>query len=346
MTGRRQNRSGRTCINGGESRMTAPATSGRFALLSDGRTVEIRHATPEDVDDVRRMHEELSPDNSYFRFFSFSPKAPEREAVRVCRPEGADHAALLAWLAGELVGVASYEPTTRPGVAEIAFAVSDEMHGHGIATLLLEHLVSLARQRHLSAFSAETLPENMAMQRVFADAGLHGRAALRRWRYRAADAAAQGTRARNSISYLDAVAGRASRADVASLQHLLRASLGRGHRRRPAPRIGRPGDPAQHRLRRLHRSGLSGESARALDGGPGLPGIRRRPAGGRRPRGHRGAARAGTGGGRGVRQARRALARRDHREPGRRRRGPAGNLPPVRDAPGRPELLRPRVARP
>ena len=254
--------------------MTDPASSGRFALLSDGRTVEIRHARPEDLDDVRRMHEQLSPDNSYFRFFSFSPKAPEREAVRVCRPEGTDHAALLARLAGELVGVASYEPTTRPGVAEIAFAVSDEMHGHGIATLLLEHLVSLARQRHLSAFSAETLPENMAMQRVFADAGLHGRAAFRRWRDRADDAVAQ-QRGRGTRQ----LPGRGGRPGQPGGRRQpaapARAGLGRGHRRWPAPRLGRPGDPAQHRLRRLHRPGLPGEPPRALDGGPGLPGIRR-----------------------------------------------------------------------
>ncbi len=200
--------------------MTDPASAGKFALLSDGRTVEIRSARPDDIDDVRRMHEKLSPDNAYFRFFSFSPKAPEREAVRVCRADGPDHAALLARLAGELVGVASYEPTSRPGVAEIAFAVSDEMHGRGIATLLLEHLVSLARQRHLSAFTAETLPENMAMQRVFADAGLHIERHF-------ADGVIElmmplpSTEGVELDSYLDAVADRASRADVASLQHLL-----------------------------------------------------------------------------------------------------------------------------
>ncbi len=214
--------------------MTDPASSGKFALLSDGRTVEIRHAWPDDIDDVRRMHEQLSPDNSYFRFFSFSPKAPEREAARVCRPESPDHVALLARLAGELVGVASYEPTSRPGIAELAFAVSDDMHGHGIATLLLEHLVSVALQRHLTAFSAETLPENMAMQGVFVDAGLKVERHF-------ADGVIHlmmplpSTGGEELESYLDAVADRASRADVASLQHLLEpksvAVIGAGRHR-------------------------------------------------------------------------------------------------------------------
>src|SRR5260370_1131182 len=46
------------------------------------------------------------------------------------------------------------------------------MHQRGIATLLLEHLVSLARAQQLRAFTAETLSENTPMLRVFSEAGL------------------------------------------------------------------------------------------------------------------------------------------------------------------------------
>jgi acyl-CoA synthetase (NDP forming)/RimJ/RimL family protein N-acetyltransferase len=199
--------------------MTTPAAAS-YALLSDGSTVEIRPARPRDADDIRHMHQQMSPDNAYFRFFSFSPQAPEREAQRLARPEGPDHAALLARLDGMLIGVASYEPTQRPGVAEIAFAVSDEMHGRGVATLLLEHLVSLARQRRLTAFAAETLPENLAMQRVFADAGLP---VERQFANGVIELTMPlpGHDGGRLDHYLDAVAGRASTADVASLRHLL-----------------------------------------------------------------------------------------------------------------------------
>ena len=205
-----------------------------YALLADGSTVEIRQARPEDADDVRQMHADLSPSNSYFRFFSYSPQAPEREAQRLCRPDDDQHSALLARLDGQLVGVASYEPAGRPGVAEIAFAVSDEMHGRGVATLLLEHLVSIARQRRLTAFAAETLPDNLAMQRVFADAGLPVERQF-------ADGLIElvmplpGHDGGQLDHYLDAVAGRASRAEVASLRHLLLpesvAVIGAGRRR-------------------------------------------------------------------------------------------------------------------
>jgi GNAT superfamily N-acetyltransferase len=157
--------------------VTAPA--GVYALLADGRTVEIRPAMPADFAAVKAMHEAMSPGNSYLRFFSLSRLAAEQEARRVTREPGPGHAALLALYDGQIVGLASFEVTRdgagRPGggrTAEVAFAVADTMHHRGIATLLLEHLVSLARARPLEALTAETLQENTGMLRVFSDAGL------------------------------------------------------------------------------------------------------------------------------------------------------------------------------
>jgi acyl-CoA synthetase (NDP forming)/GNAT superfamily N-acetyltransferase len=192
-----------------------------YALLADGSTVEIRPARPEDAEAVRAMHAVMSPDNLYLRFFSLSPNSGEREALRVCRPPGADHGALLAWLAGRLVGVASYEPVGTAGSAEVAFAVPDDMHHRGLATLLLEHLVSLARRRGLTAFTATTLLENNAMLGVFASAGLPVHRTL-------ADGEVQLTFPLpgddgdpNVDTYLDSVAHREIRADVASLRSVL-----------------------------------------------------------------------------------------------------------------------------
>ena len=203
--------------------MTSPSTeTSTYALLTDGSTVEIRAAEPKDAEAVREMHAAMSPDNIYLRFFSLSPRAADTEARRVTREPGPDHAALLAWLGKRLVGVASYEATGKPGVVEVAFAVPDDMHRRGIATLLLEHLVSLARRRGQRAFAAETLAENAAMLAVFADAGLP---VQRRF----ADGVVEltfplpGIRDDQTLdAYLASVASREGRADVASLSHLLR----------------------------------------------------------------------------------------------------------------------------
>ena len=167
------------------------------------------------------MHAAMSPDNIYLRFFSMSPGVAEREARRVCREPDSDHAALLAWQGDRLVGVAAYEPAGKPGVAEVAFAVSDDMHGRGIASVLLEHLVWRARQSGLRAFTAETLAENSAMLRVFADVGLPANRRIADGMVELTLPLPRGDDKHRLGSYLEAVASRESRADVASLRPLL-----------------------------------------------------------------------------------------------------------------------------
>jgi acyl-CoA synthetase (NDP forming)/GNAT superfamily N-acetyltransferase len=209
--------------------------AGRYALLTDGSTVFIRAAASSDAAAVRAMHAAMSPDNLYLRFFSLSPRNADAEAQRVSREPGLDHAALLAWLGDRLVGVASYEPTGKPGAAEVAFAVPDDMHGRGIATLLLEHLVSVGRERGLRAFTAEALPENRPMLEVFADAGLPVQRRMTDGVVELTFPLPAGDDDRSLDGYLDSVAARESRADVASLRPLLQpasvAVVGAGRRR-------------------------------------------------------------------------------------------------------------------
>ena len=193
-----------------------------YALLVDGSTVEIRPAEPGDFGAVKAMHEAMSPDNAYLRFFSLSRTAAETEARRICREPRPGRVALLALAGGEVVGCASYETLQgQPGQrAELAFAVADHMHHKGIATLLLEHLVSYARSHQITAFTGYTLTENAAMLKVFADAGLpvHRRTedgVVDMTIPLPEDGAGTGLN-----GYLNAVAERERHADVASLRHV------------------------------------------------------------------------------------------------------------------------------
>jgi acyl-CoA synthetase (NDP forming)/GNAT superfamily N-acetyltransferase len=200
---------------------TAQDTGRVYALLADGTTVEIREAGPDDFDAVQAMHEAMAPDNIYLRFFSYSRRSAETEARRICRDPTPGGAALLALRDGELVGVASYaELIGHPGQAEVAFAVADHMHHKGIATLLLEHLVSLARSRKITTFTAETLTENMAMLEVFADAGLPVQRHIADEVYELTFPLPQDEDGTALDTYLSAVAERESSADVASLRHI------------------------------------------------------------------------------------------------------------------------------
>jgi acyl-CoA synthetase (NDP forming)/GNAT superfamily N-acetyltransferase len=206
-----------------------------YALLADGTTIEIRTVRPDDFDAVRDMHERMAPDNLYLRFFSMSRVAAEQAARRICREPAPDHAALLAVLDGKVVGCGTYE---RLGAgspsAEVAMAVADDMHNRGVGTLLLEHLVSLARGRGVRTLVAETLSENALMLKVFADAGLQARRTLADGVYEITFPLPAGEADAALGTYRDAVAERERSADVASLRHMLApasvAVIGAGRR--------------------------------------------------------------------------------------------------------------------
>jgi acyl-CoA synthetase (NDP forming)/GNAT superfamily N-acetyltransferase len=217
-----------------------------YALLADGTTVEIRPAGLDDFGAVKAMHEALSPGNAYMRFFNLSRTAADTEARRICRDPSPDQVALLALSDGEVVGCASCVTVGEPGpgrrssAAEIAFAVADHMHHRGIATLLLEHLVSYARSHQITTFTAQTLSENQAMLNVFADAGLLMERHLEDGVFDTTFPLPAAALTTSGDSYLIAVAERERSAEAASLRHVLAPEsvvvIGAGRRRGTAGR--------------------------------------------------------------------------------------------------------------
>ena len=191
-----------------------------YALLSDGATVEIRPATPDDFEAVKALHEAMSPASTYMRFFNFSRLAAGTEARRICQDPTARNVTLLALADGTVAGCASYT-VTAPGVAEVAFAVADHMHHRGIATLLLEHLVSWARSHQITTFTAQTLSGNKAMLNVFADAGLPVDRHYADGIYEMTFPLALDGMPAALDPYLTAVDEREGRAENASLRHVL-----------------------------------------------------------------------------------------------------------------------------
>ena len=151
-------------------------------------------------------------------------------------------------------------------------AVADAMHRRGVGTLLLEHLVSLARGRGVRTFVAETLSENALMMQVFADAGLGVHRALVDGVYEVRFPLPAGEGHAGLGAYRDAVAERERSADVASLRHVLTpasvAVIGASRR---------PGSVGRAILQNIIDAGFPGPvyavnpSAAELDGVPCVP---------------------------------------------------------------------------
>ena len=250
--------------------MSTGAGDSAYALLTDGTTIEIRPAQPGDFDAVRDMHVKMSSDNLYLRFFSMGSAAAEREARRICREPGPDREALLAVLDGEVVGCGSYELLGAGSQsAEVAMAVADDIHNRGVGTLLLEHLVSLARGRGVRAFTAQTLSENALMLQVFADSGLRVHRALADGVYDLTFPLPSGEANAALGTYRDAVAERERSADLASLRYVLTpasvAVIGASRR---------PGSAGRVILQNIITGGFSGPVYAVNPGAAELDGVR------------------------------------------------------------------------
>jgi GNAT superfamily N-acetyltransferase len=197
--------------------------AGDYALLTDGACVQIRPAAPDDWQAVHDFAEALSRESVYRRFFAVRSFPGKLVADAVCAPspEGVvrSRGALLALLDGMVVGVAEWFRAENPVEAEVAFATSDDLHGHGVATLLAEHLLDEAECVGIRRLTAMTQLENHAMLGVFRALGLPIQRDLSYgvWTL-TVDVDVDGAQ---RAGLLDAAARRERVADRASLRHLL-----------------------------------------------------------------------------------------------------------------------------
>jgi acetyl coenzyme A synthetase (ADP forming)-like protein len=140
--------------------------------------VHVRPIERSDAGALVEFHNGLSDESVYLRFFSARPTLSQGDVERFTTVDHHDRAALVAELGDHLVGVARYDRIDATDEAEVAFVVADEHQGRGVATVLLEHLASAARERGITRFVAETLPHNRRMLDVFRSAGFDERARL------------------------------------------------------------------------------------------------------------------------------------------------------------------------
>src|SRR5829696_2111441 len=138
-------------------------------VLRDGSTVDVRPATAEDVPRLRAFLGSLSDESRWFRFFSAGVNL-DWAARSAAAPEDGFSLLALRGDDGEVVGHGAFM-AAGPRRAEVAFAVADAWHGHGIATVLLAHLAQAAVAAGVEAFTATVLSGNHRMLGVFHDSG-------------------------------------------------------------------------------------------------------------------------------------------------------------------------------
>ena len=140
-------------------------------VVRDGSTVCLRRTEERDVEPLLHFLGSLSIASLYYRFLGL----PSLTAARVralATADGRAGTSLVVEAGGQIVAFAGfYRDLQSDGRAEVAFAVSDALQGHGIGTRLLERLASIARTHRIATFDAYVLADNRRMLDVFRDCG-------------------------------------------------------------------------------------------------------------------------------------------------------------------------------
>lgn len=135
--------------------------------LRDGSEVLIRPIRKDDAVRERAFIERLSPESRYHRFLG--QYRIDDEMIR--RFTDVDFQRDMAFVAlredaGEQreIGVCRFCISDDGESCECAATVSDEWQGKGLGTLLMRHLIDVARQRGIKRMIAIELAENVAMR--------------------------------------------------------------------------------------------------------------------------------------------------------------------------------------
>jgi acetyl coenzyme A synthetase (ADP forming)-like protein len=150
--------------------ISAPVQAVSDVVLRDGSTMRFRPPRLEDAPALLDFFCGLSDRSLYLRFHGH-PTVDERLVEPVLEPDWTERGSLVGMEGERIAALATYVRLRNAGIAEVAFAVADELQGRGIATRMLERLAALASLVGIEEFLAEVMPDNGAMLRVFAEAG-------------------------------------------------------------------------------------------------------------------------------------------------------------------------------
>jgi ribosomal protein S18 acetylase RimI-like enzyme len=143
-------------------------------LLRDGGQIEIRALRREDEADMLAAVGMTSAQSLQRRFFVMKRHFSDKERAFFMDIDFKNHVAIVALEAEAgrkvIVGGGRYI-VFEPGRAEMAFVVIDAWQGRGVGSILMRHLVKIAGDSGLKELTAEVLPENTAMIKVFGKFG-------------------------------------------------------------------------------------------------------------------------------------------------------------------------------
>ena len=148
--------------------------------MPDGEQILLRPIRPEDEPLLIRLHETLSAQSVYFRYFgtiNLSQRTAHQRLIRMCCIDYDREIALVALRndpvskEAEIIGVGRLIKKHGTEIAEWAALVTDAYQGKGLGTQLLRQLLAIARLEGVRQIVADVLPENEVMQHILRKLG-------------------------------------------------------------------------------------------------------------------------------------------------------------------------------
>lgn len=140
--------------------------------LENGETITIRPIVPSDAVHIRTALETADSETLYRRFFTARPKFSDDTIDYLARVDYRRRLALVAFASGGPIAIARYEADADPDEAEIAFVVSPDWRGLGIADTLGRMLIEEAGKNQVRRIIAYYLPTNESAARLLERLGL------------------------------------------------------------------------------------------------------------------------------------------------------------------------------
>jgi RimJ/RimL family protein N-acetyltransferase len=157
------------------SRTAYPVAEEHDVRLRDGREIRVRPTRTTDSRAMQELFYRLSEEDVQTRFFHKLTSLTDTAAQHLC---GVDYEEEMAFAAvigpperERIVGTSCYyrNPATR--LAEVAYMVDPDWQGVGLGGVLHACLVEYAGNHEVRGFTADVLPRNLSMLRVFRRAG-------------------------------------------------------------------------------------------------------------------------------------------------------------------------------
>lgn len=154
----------------------------RIEAAKDGTSVYLRAVKPTDEAMMKELFYTCSEQSLYERNFQVVKAMPHEKLQRVVNVDYENEVSVVARMREggheRIVGVASYSLNRATNTADVAFLVHDEYQARGVGTLLLQHLLRIARSKGVAGFTADVLAHNHAMLKVFHKTGCEMKSSL------------------------------------------------------------------------------------------------------------------------------------------------------------------------